>query len=681
MLKSKVLKSKMAFVDLVFPLKLGSLTYEAPQSSVALSPGMLVEAELGRTVRRALVLAAARKPETGGLKIKAVRAVFGDGPALSVPEVDLLKWMSGYYMVPEGLVLKVMFGGALFGKDKAKAKTKTVAAPSVPPASPPSADPDMEPGLARLRQMQAKSYRAFLLHAPGTEFESRFVLAASKEFSLFTMERGGGVIVLCPERSRVLEYEELMGPVLGRRLCVLHGGLSPAKRRGVYARILSGEASVVVGTRLAVFAPLPKVSFMAVTSEEDFKNYKNRQDVRYGAREVAVMRAYLEKAPVLLSSICPSAESRVNAMRGKYEYLDFRGVKTKPEVKVKVKIVPDTKKDGAGAGVIDGALAGMLARTLDRGGSALLLANRQGHSVPLCEDCGHFERCPECGSALVLHKSSGKLIGIGGTGSLVCHHCGSQRAAFEACPVCGGLGLKLLGAGTERLREEAEGFLKNLIFKGRAKDTGIKILGPGAKAGPEGQSAAIYIGTKAKTKSIASTGPPSLAALIHPESAFFRPDFRARERVFAELAHLADALSPGGQIIIRTRTPRIFGPMKGLDYEAFIMDELEERKALGYPPFSRLARITVLRQKAKEKNKNLNAGAEEASPGPIGVDDSPDASVLGPAEGRDERGKKFLSYLVKAPTARALKKAVEKVLESLSSGLRPGKVIIDIDPV
>ena len=663
-----------SFYDLVFPLKLGPLTYEGlPSSNVSLQPGTLVEAELGRTVRRALVFAAAKRPASGELRTKAVKAVLGDGPVLSGPLLGLLKWMAGYYMVPEGLALKVMFGGTLFGKGKIKAAAPLAAAP-LPPGDPPPTGQEMESGLARLKEAWS-SYRAFLLHAPGADFESGFVLAAARE--IFTMRRGGGgVIVLCPERSRVPEYEELMAPVFGRRLCVLHGGLTPAKRRSAYARILSGEADIVLGTRLAVFAPLKRVSFMAVTGEEDFKNYKNRQEVRYGAREVAVMRAWLEKAPVLLSSICPSAESRANAMRGKYEYLDFRGSKTKRAAKVKVKILSDAKRGGAGAGVMDAALAEALASAVERGGSALLLASGQGHSVPLCEDCGHFERCPECGTALVLHKSNS---------SLACHHCGFQKAAFEACPVCGGLGLRLLGAGAERVREEAEGFLENYL-KGRAKDAGIKVLGLGEEAGPEGQSAAIYIGTKAKTKrkGIASDiGGFHLAALIYPESAFFRPDFRARERVFAGMNHLADAVAPGGQLIIRTRTPRLFSPLKGLDYDAFIMAELEERKALGYPPFSRLARITVFpdRQKTKTlpvrpaETEGLNGTDGDLSPWGPGV------SVLGPAEGTDERGKKIFSYLVKAPATAALKMAVEKVLKSLSPGLPPGKVTVDIDPV
>lgn len=648
----------------------------------ALLPGMVVEAELKKTVRRALILAGPdgmenQNPAVCGLRTKAIKSVVAGGPAVSAPLLDLLKWMAGYYMVPEGLVLKVMFGGGLFEKgkpapDRGAEKSTAEAAPCI--------DEGMEPGLGRLRR--AQGYRAFLLHAPDGSFETRFVLEAVKGKDL------RGIIVLCPERSRVMEYQALMRPVFGRRLCVLHGGLSPAKRRSVYDRILSGEADVVLGTRLAVFAPLKKVSFIALTGEEDLKNYKNRQDVRYGAREVAVMRAYFEGARILLSSICPSAESYLNALRGKYEYLRC-GLKPAAKIKTRIKILSGLGKkgglsiggDGPSAGakakILDGAVAEALVRALERGGSALLVADRQGHSVPLCEDCGHFERCPACGTALVLHKGARGVCERRGecNTSLICHHCGYGKAAPEACPLCGGLSLKLLGAGIERLREEAEGFLKK-----PGRDAGIRVLdrgkkkGPDHDTGPEDRSAAIYIGTKriARARGVLGAAKPQVAILVYPETAFFRPDFRARERAFSELVHLADAVAADGQIIIQTRTPELFRAMRGLDYEEFMRAELEERKALGYPPFQRLGRITVVPAKAAGgKAHGAGTGGIQGWHFPEGV------SVLGPAEGMDERGRRNISFQVKAPAARALKEAVEKVLESLPLG----KVTVDIDPV
>ncbi len=687
-----VLESVMAFFDLVFPMKLRPLTYAEPECTEktrTLLPGMLVEAELKKTTRRALVLARGGNGEDpaaqGRFQAKAVKSVLGDGPAVSAPLLELLKWMAGYYMVPEGLVLKVMFGGGLFEKGK-RAEAKRPEKSGVENETGGDFSPSallngpgelVRSGLNRVRQ--AQGYRAFLLHAPGGPFEAGFVLEAAKDMR--------GVIVLCPERSRVMEYQGLMRPVFGRRLCVLHGGLSPAARRSVYAGILAGEADVVLGTRLAVFAPLKKVSLIAITGEED-SNYKNRQDVRYGAREVAVMRAYFEKARVLLASICPSAESRLNALRGKYEYQRYAGPKPV------IRIISDSRNrahgPSTGGNVMDGAVAGALARTLKRGGSALLVAGRHGHSVPLCEDCGHFERCPACGTALILHKAPKE----GGTGgSLLCHHCGFGKAALEACARCGGLGLKLLGAGIERLSEEAARLMPG-------GDVSIKVApGRGGKTGPLyqppqpeecGQSAVIYIGTKriSKIRGVFGAARPRVAALVYPESAFFRPDFRARERVFAEINHLADAIAADGQIIIQTKTPELFRAMKGLDYEGFMEAELEERKTLGYPPFSRLARIIIRPRGAKGSTPLPETKTTKAlaAPGPADgtqrgqystADPRGAWEVLGPAEGMDERGRKCLSVLVKAPTAKVLQKAVESVLESLPQG----KVTVDIDPV
>ncbi len=665
-----MLKSVMAFFDLVFPLKLKPLTYEM-EGAKTLLPGTVVEAELKKTIRRALILdenlpgenvsGEGRGPGAGKFPTKTIKSVLTDGPAISAPLLGLLKWMAGYYMVPEGLALKVMFGGELFEKGKPrKAKRPERGGTRPAGAEAPAAlltASDAVAALTRIRQ--AQDYRAFLLHAPNGPFEGELALEASRDQK--------GVIVICPERSRMMEYERRMKPVFGERLCVLHGGLTSAKRRFAYEKILAGETDVVLGTRVAVFAPLRKVSLIILTGEED-PNYKNRQDVRYGTREVAVMRAWLEKARVLLSSICPSAESYLNALRGKYEYLRFPG--EKPAVRV---LLDSKKKSGsglpAGGDIMDRAITAAFAGALEKGRNALLVANRPGHSVPLCEDCGHFERCPSCGTALVLHKTL-KTKKAGASASLLCHHCGFVKGAQETCGVCGGHGLKPLGAGIERLKEEAERLLTGAM--------GIKIVDRGKKTekpedAPEALLPLLYLGTKRVSKIAGEAGAarPKIAALIYPESAFFRPGFRSRERVFAEINHLADRLSADGKIIIQTKTPELFRAMKELDYEGFMKEELEERKALGYPPFSKIAQITI-----EAPTKPMPAQAPPPVKTRSGVE-IPDAQVLGPIEKTDEKGKKFFLLLVKAPTARALKAAVGAALRTIAPG---AKVTVDIDP-
>ncbi len=663
-----MLKSKMAsfFFDLVFPMKLKPLTYSKPEGMGTLLPGMIVEAELKKTTRRAIVIGARNAkdlPDRGfpAGSIKAVKSVVAGCPALSSPLLELIRWMAGYYMVPEGSVLKVMWGGEIFdeptpGRKKGPKKTKEMRLPDThaelsgaehTPRLP--AWDHFAGGLEKLKQ--TCGYGAFLLHA-GAPQEMEFVLAAARDEK--------GVIVTCPERSGLGQYEAAFRPVFGERLCVLHGGLSPAQRRLAYARILKGEADVVLGTRVALFAPLKKASLIAFTGEEN-KNYKNQEDVRYGGREVAVMRAWLEKARVLLSSDCPSAESYMNTLKGKYGYIRFE--KERPGIRV----LKDARgKQGSqslnGSRLIDKSVGDALSRALQKGKSVLVLANRPGHSVPYCEECGHFERCPSCGTALVFHKE----------GALCCHYCGfSRKSAPETCGRCGSHSLKPLGAGIERLEEEIKMLLPTAALR----------IESGRKETEETQeSAVIFLGTKKISKNTGTYG-AAAAALIHPESAFFQPGFRARERLFAEINHLAGRLSPGGTLFIQTKTPELFQTMKNLDYEAFMKTELEERKALGYPPFSKLAHIAIKKEgkgdiSIPKTGLNISGGGNPqgsiAGRDPAGNN----VEILGPVQKKDERGGEFYSILIKAPSAQELKKAIAGVLKSI----KEGKITVDIDP-
>lgn len=670
-----------SFFDLVFPMKLKPLTYKAPKEMEGrpkdlIVPGAIVEAELKKTVKRAVVLGrrdSKNLPNRQTGNIKQINSVV-DCPALGTPLVELIRWMASYYMVPEGSAVKVMWGGEVFETPgpRSRALTGYTADPEQAPMKEKIEEikiknvpsPVFSDGLAQIRQ--TGGYGAFLLHAPALS-AMEFILAAIQNGIFLNPGQnsagtaGTGVIVTCPTRSCLSEYEAAFAPVFGGRLCLLHGGLTPAQKRLAYARILKGEADIVLGTRVAVFAPLKHVSLIAVTGEED-PNYKNQEDVKYGAREAAVMRAWLEKARIILSSECPSAESYMNTLKGKYRYIRLEGQRphvrlirdrrknqeNKNANKVKAPLMNKTP-----AYLIDNTVKDALSNALKKGKSALLLANRQGHSVPYCEECGHFERCPSCGTALVFHKK----------GALLCDYCGhSQDCMPETCGKCGGHSLKPLGAGIERLAEE----IKELLPMASVRTGGRKGQIEDKAEEETGDEAMIFLGTKNISKEAMTSG-AGAAALIHPESAFFKPGFRARERLFSEINHIAGRLSPGGVLYIQTQTPELFQAMKDLDYGIFIETELEERKALGYPPFSRLAQINI----KPEGKVALSMPKLGSMPEIDGVE------VLGPVLKKDERGKKFHSILIKAPSAQALRNAITATLRSIKSG----KVTVDIDPV
>jgi primosomal protein N' (replication factor Y) len=596
---------KAQYLDLVFPLKLRPLTYRKPEG-MEIGPGSIVRAELKKSVRRALVLGSAEEspPETKDIHEAA------EIDALSPALLKLLRWMSEYYMADPGSVLKAMYGEELFERPKRKEKI-----PSKVEKNGNGKESQFIPEAPDVSQkiLGTTGYRAFLYKPPSRAGEREFCFSLLKEF--IKGERKGAIILM-PELSRLPFYKEGLEPVCGKRFTVLHGELTKARRLRVYQKILSGECDIILGTRLAVFAPLKKTALIIVTEEENI-NYKNEEGVRFNARDVAVARASFEGASILLSSIDPSAESWLNSINGKYELIRGKD----DEAKRRLKLI-NMRKTSLASPSISGELKKSLSSSLNK--RAVLVLNRFGHSVPYCEDCAHVERCPSCGIALTFHKKRK---------SLSCNYCGFEKPIGEACPNCGGPNLKMLGAGLERVEEE----LKTL----------------GLAAGD------LLIGTKGVLKEIAD-GEAETAALLNPELAFFHPNFRSRERVFQEMMHLKEKLSPKGSFYVQTMEPGLFNDMKDLDYEKFIEGELAQRKAMGYPPFTKIANITL--SGAREGDFKINVKGAE---------------VLGPSPRLTKTGKKVLGLLVKAHSSRALRAAIKELL----SEIKAKKITVDIDPV
>ncbi len=606
----------MEFYDLAFPFKLGPLTYAAPEG-LQLSPGALVLAELKKSVKRAVVLGKAGPVPGRVADLKEIKSAVPEGVVLGESLVRLLKWMSEYYLSPEGLVLKAMFGAGLFEKRKRKAARPKAAKPHQPL-------PVQEIEKSRLNEfLKPEGFGVHLLHAPSTAYERSFIRGA--------VSGQTGVIVLVPELSRIPIYEPFLREEFGERLCVLHGRLTGAQRADVYEKILSGGADIVLGTRLAVFAPFKRVSMLAV-AEEESEHYKNEEYARYNARDVAIKRASVEGAKVLLTSICPGAESFANALRGKYRLL-------RPARKpIRVRLINSRKTPMKTPSISEGLHRGIMS-ALEKGAGAVIIANRLGHSVPVCEDCGHLEKCPSCGMAMVYHRPRRALR---------CAWCGHSKTAFEACPRCRGHNIKFLGSGLERFEDE----LKKLL-----PDTPVRTESAAREDGPS--DARLVIGTK-RAIPRKGRGEVLAAGVINPEGAFFHPDFRARERVFRELCYLADRLTEGGTLYIQTSEPALLKNLKTLDYESFIKAELAERKILGYPPFSKTGLIMV-----EGPIKKLELPALE------------NVEILGPAMRLIKKGEKASVLMVKASSSKELKEAFPAILK----GIKAEKITVDIDPV
>lgn len=602
----------MDSADVIFPLDLGPLTYRIPSGlRDALLPGMLVRAEIKKTLKTGIVAGPALNPPAKGLK--DIAETLGDVPALSEPMLRLIKWMSGYYFSTEGAVLKTVFPEEFWQlRPHPDARQAAGLMPPAPMTTLPS-----QPLAEALREgAKKKSYKAFLLHAPSTGHELSFLLEALGAL--------GNVIVLCPELEELKAVSDEIGAVAGERLAVLHSGLKKKARREALERIISGRADIVLGSRMALFAPLKEVSLIAVLQEESV-SYREEGGVRYGARDMAVMRGYFEKSVVLLSSICPSVESYHNALTGKYTLIE-----PPPQRRPKVRLIHIRGSESP----ISGKLIGAAFKRLEKKEPVMFLINRKGYSMLLCVDCGRLERCPACDIPLVFHKSEKALR---------CGYCGAGIRPPDLCADCGGL-MTPLGSGIERVEEE----LRRLFSPVRGVSLPLEVM----------------VGTKALTRRPALRGKFSLVGIINSDAFLHAPDFRSSERAFSELAYAAQTLRAGGEMIIQAKNPgaAFFSHARKLDFKGFYKSLLSERASLMYPPFGRMALLTFEGDKRPEGvMQALPAGLKEGM------------ALLGPVLMLTKRGKKLWRLLIKAPSRKQLEGAVNGIKKRFKAG-------VEVDP-
>jgi primosomal protein N' (replication factor Y) len=638
----------MEFIDVVFPLNLNPLTYKCPEHlrDKAL-PGMLVSAPLKNQIMRGIILGRSSTPITD--TIKPISDIHGDTPLFEQPMLELLIWMSDYYLANKGIVLKNILPKEAFKKVKAKKSSN----PPVPP--PPWAEVRLidEKILSRIgNAILKKEYKTFLFHAPTSAYEYSFV---SK---IVSSEKG--MIVLVPEIAHIKHAESFMKDIVGDRLCVLHSGLSRGQRSDAIEKIMSGACTVVLGTRMAVFAPLKNLSLIAVMQEHS-GSYKTEEGLRFSTRDVAVMRGYLEKATVLLTSISPSVESIYNAKKNKYIFLSL-GLRpdadiSRPKIKVldmynEKKLSPVLSKT-----VIDAATS-----AIKKEKKVMFIINRKGYSMLTCKECGHIETCGGCNIPLIFHKDDR---------SLRCHYCGFKSSSPERCKRCKSFALELTGSGIQRIEEDVKRFLD--IEPVRLDSDRIKKRLRPDEISEMISGEAIVLGTKLLTKRLSDKSDFAVAAILNADIYLNLPDFRAIEKAYQEISSIADKVIPEGRVFIQTRMPQnyLFKFIRNYDYPGFCDEELAKRKAISYPPFSRLALLTF---KGKGYDGDKVKDAVETISKKTG-----EIEILGPSSGIDRKGQKEHSLLFKTTLRKNLHIYVKEFLR-LFEGQKDLKILIAIDP-
>ena len=421
----------------------------------------------------------------------------------------------------------------------------------------------------------------FLLHGITGSGKTEVYLRAAAT----ALDLGKGVIVLVPEHSLIPQMAGRLKEAFGRLVAILHGDLADGERTAVWEKVRSGEVKIVVGTRSALFAPLPELGLIVI-DEEHSPSYKNEANPRYDAREVALKRGQLQGAVVVLGSATPSTEAYFLASRGQLKLLALKQRVAGGQLP-KVEIIDMREEYLKGrSGYLSARLQEEIQATLQRGEQALLFLNRRGYAPHVtCRSCGYVPTCTNCAVSLTYHAD----------GKLRCHYCGLVKEWGGSCPQCGG-SLALLGAGTQRVEAEIRVLFPEARVL-RADSDSLK----NPRRWREiynlflSRQVDILIGTQTIAKGMDFPG-VSLVGVINADISLFLPDFRARERTFqllTQVAGRAGRRSGRGLVLIQTFNPE--DPAITLasrqDYEGFYRLEIASRQALRYPPFVKLARI------------------------------------------------------------------------------------------
>jgi len=418
------------------------------------------------------------------------------------------------------------------------------------------------------------------------------------------LERGGQALLLVPEIALTPQLEERVSDRFpGARLVSLHSSLAEGARAAGFLQALSGEADIVLGTRLSVFTPLPRLALIVVDEEHD-PSFKQQEGMRYSARDVAVWRAKQRGVPVVLGSATPSLETWAAAQSGRYTLLELTA-RAVAEAMPEVRCV-DTRREKLQDGMSEHLLRAITLR-LGRGEQSLIFLNRRGYAPVLaCPSCGWVSRCPGCAANLVVHLADKRLR---------CHHCGREERIPVACPTCGNQDIHPFGRGTQRLEEAlAARFPQARILRVDRDNTKSQSRWHAVLEAIHKGEADILVGTQMLAKGHDFPN-LTLVGVLNADAALFAADFRAPERLFAQLMQVGGrsgrAALPG-QVLVQTQYPEhpLYRALAAHDFAAFAAEQLAERERAGFPPFTHQAMLRAEAPELKQALAFLQTAAE-----------------------------------------------------------------------
>ncbi len=489
------------------------------------------------------------------------------------------------------------------------------------------------------------------------------------------LKTGKSVLVLVPEIALASQVEAHFYSRFGDTLAVLHSGLTPGERYDQWQRILQNKASVVIGARSAVFAPITDLG-LVIVDEEHEPAYKQDDGLRYNGRDLAILRAKYADCPVLLGSATPSVTSYYHTTTGKYTLLTMEN-RVQGQAMPKVQVVDlGTQNRSRPDLFFSDQLISALHDNMDKRLQSLLFVNRRGYAAfMLCRDCGHIIGCRHCKVSLTHHRQRNVLI---------CHYCGYTLSPNIVCPECNSTSVVGLGVGSERIEAEVKELIPHARVARLDSDTTHdrkKYMAILQKV--RNHDVDILIGTQMVAKGL-HFPKMTLVGVIWADSGLGMPDYKASERVFQLLAQVTGRAGRGehaGQVIIQTHQPDHYAIefARCHDYQKLYSQEICQRNPMGYPPFGRLVNVKF----SGENEERVAACAHKTAVFLRSLSSECSVDVLGPAPSPLARIKKRYRWqiLLKSSHLNGLHLACDKVLEQKSS-LCPGgvRMALDVDP-
>jgi primosomal protein N' (replication factor Y) (superfamily II helicase) len=707
------------YVQVAFPIPVSdTFTYIVPEPLRGkVVPGSHVTAFLGRRKLSGFVVST--EPRKDLKNVRPLESLVRPAPVLDRAMLELTKNVADYYLCPWGQVLAAAYPGhaeksprvrsgeerGLGGSDKTKLEAafgtdlgdkseigpvaggvgqrssrngsiRDSLAGSDSSAQELSGDHYLESDLSRylaplVDASNQGKHRIFLLSLPDHHRERMYPFLVTQ-----ITRKGGSVLFLVPEVSTSSSLVELLKEHFDGEMALFHSRLRISERKAIWEKSRSGKLKLLIGTRSTVFLPAQALRLIVV-EDEHAEPFKQEETPRYDARNVAIMRSRLAGTPLLLASATPSVESVWAARRGEFEFLEGTPLEmAKPRVNVvdmrkKENVIPHSEE-------LSVPLISAIEKTLDVGKKVLLFLNRRGfYTWVQCQECGFLEVCPRCELPLIYHSESK---------SLVCHHCAHKIEAPVSCRKCGGTRFRYGGAGGEKVQTRLKRFFPRArvaridFDSARTRPDAVQIAGSFARGDVD-----ILIGTLMLTKGL-ELGEFSLAGVIHAEARLNLPDFRSGERAFQLLSDVVSLVrDPCGEVIVQTLNPEhhsiaaISQSKPGLFYE----QELEERRDLGYPPFSTLISFHVIGTREAQVVKVVRqmgtcaVSVSEKSSGAL--------QILGPSPGIPTKLKgRFRWYMSIRGAARdEVSEAARKILSQFGGKheISGATLSVDVDPV